>query len=114
MGLFPSTDGSDPRKASRDAADAARVAQQEAAKLREDLDHQTLITVALWELLKQKCQLSDADLVAAVREVDMRDGKVDGRYVRAPEPCPKCKRPVTLSTNTCAYCGTKVERSSPF
>lgn len=115
MALFPSTGGSsDPRKETRDAVDAARLAQQEAAKLREDLDHLTLVTVALWELLKQKSELTDASLSAAIRDVDARDGKVDGRFVRLPDPCPKCKRPVTLSTSTCAYCGVKVERTSPF
>ena len=114
MGLFPSSDAAGGRKETQAATEAASQAQREAARLREDLDHLTLITVALWELLKQKCQLSDADLMAMVRTVDEQDGKIDGRYVRMAELCPKCNRPVTISNNQCAYCGQKVERTTPW
>ena len=101
-------------KALDTANQAARDAKQEVQKLRDELDHLTLITQSLWEIVKQKSDLKDEVLVAMITEMDKLDGKIDGRYVKVPEPCPQCSRPVTVSTNSCVYCGIKIERTSPF
>ncbi len=101
-------------KAVDTANQTAREAKQEVQKLRDDIDHLTLITQALWEVVKQKTDLKDEVLVAMISEMDARDGKIDGRYVKVPEQCPQCSRPVTVSTNSCVYCGIKVDRKSPF
>jgi hypothetical protein len=103
-----------PDKAVDSASQAAREAKQDVQKLRDDVDNLKLITQAMWFLLKQKTELTDEALVAMIREVDGLDGKIDGRFVKVPEPCPQCARPVTVSTNMCVYCGIKVERKSPF
>ncbi len=101
-------------KALESANQSAREAKQDVQKLRDDVDNLKLITQALWHLLKEKTELTDEALVAMISSLDQLDGKIDGRFVKVPEPCPQCARPVTVSTNMCVYCGIKVERKSPF
>lgn len=101
-------------KALDSASQTAREAKLEVQKIRDDVDNLKLITQALWFLLKQKTELTDEALVDMIREADQLDGKVDGRFVKIPESCPQCARPVNISTNSCVYCGIKVERKSPF
>ena len=58
---------------------------------RDPIERQMIISEAIWELLKEKVGLTDEDLVKKVREIDLRDGVLDGRV--KPEPpiaCPKC------------------------
>ncbi|HEY3324655.1 MAG TPA: hypothetical protein VGP72_29655 [Planctomycetota bacterium] len=96
------------------AAESAKRAAEEVESLREQLDHLTLITQALWELLKQKLEVSDQELMEMVRSVDQLDGKIDGRYSKVRANCPQCGRPVNASNNLCLYCNVKVEQTTPF
>jgi len=101
-------------KALESANQAARDAKQDVQKLRDEIDNLKLITQAIWHLMRQKTDVTDEMLATMIREIDQLDGKIDGRYVRVPEPCPQCARPLTVSTNSCVYCGIKVDRKSPF
>lgn len=102
--------GQDLAGAERTLAESRR----ELVKLRRELDYLTLVTQSLWDLTKEKTGLQDADIMARIREFDMKDGKIDGRLVRTPEPCPKCSRMLSLDTNACMFCGIKVDRTKPF
>ena len=70
------------RKASRDAATAGR----EVADLKEKVRHLELITQAIWELLRESAQLTEADLIQKVREVDL------GNTEASPKQCGACSQ----------------------
>jgi hypothetical protein len=69
----------------------AREAKTETELLRHDIDRLLMITEALWTFLKQAHGYSDEQLANAVKEIDLRDGRLDGRaQPPAPSPCPHC------------------------
>jgi hypothetical protein len=78
------------------------------AELRDDIERLTLITRAMWELLSEQSGVTEADLMARVQEVDLRDGVADNRLAPVPRDCTRCGRPNTPSRTKCIYCGEKL------
>ena len=70
-----------------------------------------MVVQAMWELMKEKAGLSDSDLEAKVREIDMRDGKLDGRDMTqtGPQTCRQCGRTILSGQLQCTWCGTQAE-----
>jgi hypothetical protein len=77
------------------------------ADLERRVDLLALTTMATWSLIAGRLGLSDADLQAEMKRLDMADGVEDGR-VNQPRHCPDCSRPVARRINRCIYCGTHV------
>lgn len=88
--------------------------QDRIGDMQDQIDRLLLITESMWFVLKDKLKLDDAALMAMMKEVDMKDGKLDGKATAKPEPCVKCGHLVSVRTGVCLYCGTKSERKSPF
>ena len=76
------------------------------------LDRLTLVTLASWELLSEKTDLTEKDLAAKMEEIDLRDGKKDGKATLpggAAGTCASCSRRLHPRHDKCVYCGgTKV------
>jgi hypothetical protein len=96
----------DAQAEARRGASSAESARSEVADLGATVDRLTLANQAMWELLREKHSLSDADLAARVEEIDMRDGVRDGRVGRSVANCPQCGRPNRDGRRQCLYCGT--------
>jgi hypothetical protein len=64
-----------------------------------------LICQALWEIIRERTQLTDADIYARIQEIDLRDGTSDGRIRYAIGDCPNCHRPRSRKHSHCLYCG---------
>ena len=100
-----------------DAADAKIVAERAktaADEMKFEIERLLMITEALWDILKEKHGYSDEELLRRVSNIDLRDGKLDGRVAPSPRPpCPKCGRALSKTRVKCIYCGTPMERS-PF
>ena len=79
-----------------------------------------LICEAMWQLLKEHTDLNEADLEERIVELDMMDGRLDGKLNRAaaqgpPQICPECGARIPNKFNRCQFCGHKSERVlSPF
>lgn len=74
--------------------------------LESNLAKALMINQALWELLSEKTGLTEDDLNNKLYEIDMRDGKLDGKNQRSePTKCPNCARPVSPKHAACIYCG---------
>jgi hypothetical protein len=75
-----------------------------------------LVSNALWQLLKEHTGLTDADLKRFVEQVDLSDGKLDGKLSRnlGAMDCPKCSRRVLKSAVVCAWCGHRQETGDAF
>ena len=100
-------------------ADTDRRVTNTGDKLREleqRYERMSLVTNALWQLLKEHTGLSDADLKKYIEKVDLADGVRDGKIARnkGAMDCPHCSRRVLTSATVCAWCGEKLASGDPF
>ena len=100
------------------AASSARASASEARssvnELKQDIERLLMITEALWEFMKTEQGYTDEDLIKKVAEIDLKDGRLDGRVATSePIKCLKCKRPVNKKRPVCIYCGAAVVQQ-PF
>jgi len=73
--------------------------------LDDRIDKLFLINLALWSLLKEKTDLKDEDLLERIKEIDLSDGKLDGKVRQPAVECPQCKRKMSVKHQRCLYCG---------
>ena len=53
---------------------------------------------------------SDEDLIRRIADIDLEDGKLDGRKAATPpRPCPHCQRVLSKNRPRCLFCGKPVE-----
>ena len=80
--------------------------------LEDSLARTLMICEAMWELVRDKGGLTDADLFAKIEEVDLRDGVLDGKNHVKTVPCPQCQRTVSTRHARCLYCGYGFAKST--
>lgn len=100
--------------ANDDARARLRVAQSEAAELRRQVDRMQLICEAMWTIVKERVGADDEQLFKLITQIDLRDGKLDGRAKKPTQRCSDCGRVVSARTGVCLYCGAIVSRKSLF
>jgi len=78
-----------------------------------ELGHRTdrlaLATMAVWSLMCDKFGLTDADLEARMNEIDLSDGKLDGKVRVEARSCPSCNRTLSKRQSKCIYCGAQAD-----
>jgi hypothetical protein len=104
MGLHHSHQIRSAEKSAGRAASRAAEAKRDARWLEDRVDRLTLVCAAMWELVRDRTELTEADLLAKVEEVDLRDGQADGKIKRV-KRCPKCDRVMNPRHAKCLYCG---------
>lgn len=79
-------------------------------------ERMSLVTNALWQLLKSHTGLTDADLKKYIEKIDLADGVRDGKITRnkGAMDCPHCSRRILKSATVCAWCGNKLGSGDPF
>lgn len=98
-----------------DAKATAKEASTEVRFLKQKVEKLMMITEALWIVLKETTNYTDEDLKEIIREVDLKDGKLDGKVsAESPDLCPKCGQILQKNKNVCIYCGTEVEPPDVF
>ena len=70
-----------------------------------------LLNQALWELARDRLGLTEEDLEAKTKEIDLRDGVADGQISEVPLKCPSCGRVSSSRFWKCLYCGLEFERN---
>lgn len=84
---------------------AQRVPTTEIEALKFDVERLLLITEALWNIVQEKHELPETELIKQITALDMEDGKLDGRKPKTPpQPCPKCQRVLIKNRPRCFYC----------
>ena len=69
---------------------------------------------AMWEMLRERAQFTDEEFVNKVLEVDLRDGRTDGRMGVQIADCPNCKQKTNSRRATCVICGVELPRNHAF
>jgi hypothetical protein len=98
------------KEASISAAHSARESRdstREVKNLEERVDKLVLVCTSLWELLKERTDLTEEDLMSKVHEVDLRDGTADGKITVGLQKCHKCERTMSPKHRRCLYCGAE-------
>ena len=104
-------------EAKTDASRAKQDARSQAAHIRSlefSVQRMSLVSQALWELLRTRFQMSEEELLAKIQEIDLRDGKLDNRISPQANNCPSCNRILSTKNVRCIYCGTEVQRPHVF
>ena len=87
------------------ADSAAERAMSDVQELQDRLDRLALICMGLWELLKERTDLTEEELLEKVRQLDLMDGREDGKVRRKVQRCQKCERVMSRRHKRCLYCG---------
>ena len=74
-------------------------------RVEKKLESLALACQSLWEILQEHTKISEEDLMAKMEEVDIRDGKMDGRISPRAEACQNCNRKTSRRRTNCLYCG---------
>lgn len=82
--------------------------QREVPRLESRIEGLTLIVQALCELLIEKTNLRQSDIEAKVEEIDLRDGRQDGKITDRTDKCSKCGRHGLARQEVCMFCGTEI------
>ena len=106
-------------------ADDARFSAQEAqldtkhlqSRLRvleQQCERLTLAAMAMAEILRDRTGVTEHEIEAKIKEIDLRDGRLDGQFSPKPnlEPCQKCGQTNAASRRHCLYCGAALTPSS--
>ena len=112
--LWPFLSYGSPMELGSSALDAAE-AKQSAGEARRDvrdvaaeLERTQLACAAMWSILQEKLGVSDEDLIARINEIDLSDGKLDGKVRKGAVSCPKCNRTISQRLPKCLYCGQAI------
>ncbi|MCX5660948.1 MAG: hypothetical protein NTW19_14680 [Planctomycetota bacterium] len=102
---------SDASEAQRQVRDSnVRVAELEAAVAKLQL-----IAQALWEIQQERGGIEEQALIDKVNEIDLRDGRLDGKLSGAKvRTCSGCNRPVNSRHLRCIYCGAENPEADVF
>ena len=66
----------------------------------DEINKLYLVTQAMWELLRDRTQFEEKDLLDKVEEIDLRDGIKDGKVAKT-------------VVEECQNCGRKMSKSAP-
>ena len=96
------------RLAAQDAAEAKGTARRVASSAREvedRLERAVLACEAMWTLMRDKLGVSDTELVQRINDIDLSDGRLDGKVRKTAVSCPSCGRTIARRFPKCIYCG---------
>ena len=83
-------------------------------QLEDRLDRLSLICVSMWSLLLERTDLTEQHLMDRVEQIDLLDGKADGKVTRTVQKCRQCGRTMSPRHRRCLYCGAAELKSSAF
>ncbi|MCA9271903.1 MAG: hypothetical protein KDA31_02540 [Phycisphaerales bacterium] len=75
-------------------------------ELENRTDRLALTTMAMWALMSEKLGITEQELEDKITEIDLSDGKLDGKVRVEAQSCPSCGRKLSKRHHKCMYCGT--------
>jgi len=104
---------SSARQESEKALKHSEIVARQLLTHQRQLEHLTLLCQSMWEVLREQTGLSDSELRAKVTEVDIRDGKVDGKINQQIFACPRCGKNCNSTNKICIMCGEDLLSHKP-
>ena len=74
-------------------------------ELEKRTDRLALTTMAMWALMSEKLGITEQELEDKITEIDLSDGKLDGKVRVEASTCPACGRRLSKRHHRCMYCG---------
>lgn len=103
---------------------AGRKAERGVEELEQRVESLLLVNMAMWSILKERLGVTDEQLAARVKEIDLKDGRLDGRVGAPPATaspaagdvirCTACNRAMSARHKVCMYCGGQPDRATVF
>ena len=100
-------------KSARTATEA-QLASRRVQELEARVDALALACTTMWSLLQSRVGVTDQEFEARMREIDLRDGTLDGRVAPEVKTCAKCGRTMSSRHARCMYCGNDNLKRKPF
>ena len=97
------------KEASETEFAARREAARQVQEVSERLDRTVMAMHAMWTLLAERTNVTEADLATRITEIDARDGVADGRITPQPVTC-SCGATVCTKFSRCLFCGKEYPR----
>jgi len=82
--------------------------------LERRVERLSLICQAMWTLLRETSGLDEGQLLDRMNELDMRDGRADGKLKKMASSCPQCGRGISTRHAKCMFCGSGKPVDSAF
>lgn len=92
----------------------ARTPSRKTRELEGRVDQLTLVCMAMWSILKEKAGVTEKELLARVEQIDLADGKADGKMTVGIVKCTACGRTLGRRHRKCLYCGAPRAGSTAF
>ena len=100
------------------AAARAEMKEERQSQKMQDVSDQverlSLACQAMWELIRDRTQLTEQDLENKITEIDGRDGRVDGKISTQSLNCHNCGKPTHSKRSFCVMCGAPLRRQHKF
>jgi hypothetical protein len=113
MSLFWTMRGGVEEAGSQGATAGRQAAARRVGEAEDRVDRALLACEAMWSLLREKLGLTDIDLVERFNQLDLTDGKLDGKMRKTAVSCPKCGKAISRRMARCMYCGQAIAHD-PF
>ena len=84
------------------------------ADMKHNIERLSLACQAMWELLRDRSNVTEQDLETKILEIDARDGQVDGKMATQILTCPACGNATNSKRDSCVICGTRFSRQHKF
>jgi ethanolamine ammonia-lyase large subunit len=95
----------DVQKTANEAKYDAGIAKSIAEAFQHRIDKMAIIMHSMWSLIEENTNLTEEDLRKRVIEIDMTDGKLDGKVRKKPIKCKKCGSGISYKFKKCMICG---------
>lgn len=90
--------------------------REQLADLERRHEQLKLVTLSIWSLLRDHSGLLESDLRKYVEDIDLLDGKKDGKINDKKERlnCTGCDRVILSTATACPYCGEHIVQKNVF
>jgi hypothetical protein len=102
----------DAKSAAANAQQTMRHLQSQLHTLEERFERLSLASMAVAEILFDRLSVTQAEIETKVQEIDLRDGKLDGRLRPATNDCSHCRHLNAAHRRKCLYCGESLATDS--
>jgi len=102
----------DANATAKDSHAETRLLKAQVLALEQTVERTALAAMALAEILRDHMGVTEAEIEAKVQEIDLRDGRLDGKFRAQIQACQHCHRPNAAHRHACLYCGKQLSGRS--